>query len=342
MGRVLLLLPLCLLVRDSTSAPVRDLAPMSEGFSLRSGAAAKDEGSAVLPVALLAGAVDPLASLAVVPLIKERYSPAAVVASLVPLGGSPCLLVPAVSGLEETADAFYDRLRQEDPFAFLEETLRRYEGEIEGYTAVLRKRERIGGKLHDYEETRVWFRETPFSVYMDWTEFSRSKMDNFFASLKQPKRALYVNGQNDNRIVAVLQKTGLVMTTTVDSADSKNSSRFTIDQFGMGKGMERTLQSMRSARARGALHLKYVGETDKETRLGNVPIYIFVRKPYDPLEEDQLNELIIFIDKKHWMQVGSILKTDKGEIIAEYYFRDVVVNPAFEPDFFTRARLEKK
>ena len=229
-----------------------------------------------------------------------------------------------------------------DPFAFFEESLRHYEANIHGYTAVLRKREKVGGKLHDYEETRVWFREKPFSVYMEWTEFARSKLAGFFTALKQPRRALYVQGENDGLVTVVLKNTGLTMTTKPDSSDAKNSSRFTIDEFGMQKGMERTVASMRKAKERGKLHLKYVGETNDEPRLGNIPVYMFVRSPYDPLEEDNLNELTIYVDKENWMQVGSILRDAKGETIAEYFFRDIVVNPTFASGQFTRATLEKR
>jgi len=341
MGRLLILLVLCLLARDRSPAPAAAPVPLADDFTLTAPSGVSQHRlKLVLPFAhVVANAHTPPLALAALPLIQEPYPPAAPIATLVALGSGAFAVAPA---LQDVADHYYERLRHRDPLGFFEESLAHYETSIHGYTAILRKREKVGGKLHDYEETRVVFHEGPFSVYMEWTEFARSKLDNFFSALKQPKRALYVDGENDGLVVVLLQKTGLTMTTKPDSSDAKNSSRFTIDQFGMQKGMERTVASMYKARERGQLHLRYVGETDKEPRLGNVPVYIFVRQPYVPLEEDGLNELIIYVDKENWLQVGSILRDSKGETIAEYFFRDIIVNPEFTPGQFTRAALEKK
>ena len=55
-------------------------------------------------------------------------------------------------------------LAQTDPIEFLNWCLVRYDREVTGYRTVLRKQERIKGKLNLEEEIHVDFRERPFSV----------------------------------------------------------------------------------------------------------------------------------------------------------------------------------
>jgi hypothetical protein len=39
------------------------------------------------------------------------------------------------------------------------------------------------------------------------------------------------------------------------------------------------------------------------------------------------------------LQVGSILRGEKMDLIAEYFFRDIVPNPTFDEKQFTRKAL---
>jgi outer membrane lipoprotein-sorting protein len=39
------------------------------------------------------------------------------------------------------------------------------------------------------------------------------------------------------------------------------------------------------------------------------------------------------------LQVGSVLLDSKGQVIAEYFFRDIEINPTFDKDQFTRKAL---
>jgi outer membrane lipoprotein-sorting protein len=77
----------------------------------------------------------------------------------------------------------------------------------------------------------------------------------------------------------------------------------------------------------------------KVPELGDRTCYKFVRTPYTPHEDDDLNELTLYIDTETWLQVGSVLKNERGELIAEYWFRDVNLNPEFDDDQFTRKAL---
>ena len=47
------------------------------------------------------------------------------------------------------------------------------------------------------------------------------------------------------------------------------------------------------------------------------------------------------IDADTWHIAGMVLKNESGELVGEYYFRDIKVNPKFADDLFTRKTIEK-
>ncbi len=124
----------------------------------------------------------------------------------------------------------------------------------------------------------------------------------------------------------------------LNDPEARKSGRYSMAQFGMGLAIKRSVKSMRAAQARGALHLKYLGQVPVE-ELGGRVCHKFVRSPYDPLEEDALNELTLYIDRETWLQTGSLLRDPHGNVLAEYFFRDIVVNPMIPEKQFTRGAL---
>lgn len=223
-----------------------------------------------------------------------------------------------------------DYLLHYHPLLFLEMSLARYKHEVRGYTTRFLKRERIGGTLNPPESLDVWFRQQPFSVLMIWLDGTHKS-----------QKALYVAGENNGKLLArgagYLGLAG-IWTKDINDAEAKRNGLYTIDQFGIGLGTERTVASMKRAKERGTLHLIYEGIFEVP-QLGNRACYKFVRTPYEPIEEEGINELTLYFDRENWLQVGSILKDSQGKLIAEYYFRDLKLNPEFKKDQFTRAAL---
>jgi hypothetical protein len=226
-----------------------------------------------------------------------------------------------------------ENLLQNQPLAFLEMCLQRYEREVTGYTLTMLKRERVGGKLYPpegFEKIRVHFREKPFSVHFTWLEHA-----------KLAQKLLYVEGKNDNKML--VRPTGrflgaLVVSRAVDSADAKESGHYLINEFGVYLAMKRSVVSMRKAQARGTLHLRYDGVVTLH-EIGDRPCYKFVRTPYEPPEENGVNELTLFVDQETWLQVGSIVKDSNGQLIGEYYFRDIELNPPDSDKQFQRGAV---
>ncbi len=223
-----------------------------------------------------------------------------------------------------------ENLLHNRPLDFLEMCLERYEQEVQGYTLTFLKRERVAGKVYPptgFEKVRVHFREHPFSVHMHWLE-----------NAKLAQTVLYVKGENNGKLLA--RPTGrllgaLVVSRDVDSADARESGRYTVAQFGLYQAMQRSVDAMKAAQKRGALHLSYQGVVTL-AEVGERPCYKFVRTPYEPPEEDGVNELTLYIDRETWLQVGSVLKDFEGQLIGEYFFRDIELNPSFSEKQFQR------
>jgi hypothetical protein len=235
---------------------------------------------------------------------------------------SPVIDAPAAETLDE--------ILRRDPYSFFPMSLRKYDDTIQGYAHSFDKHERINGVLRKPEKCEVRFREKPFAVHMSWTE-----------GAGLASKVLFVEGENNGKMLArgwgPLKFLG-IQTRDVDGADAKASGRFTIAQFGFKKSTERTLASMKRAKDNGKLFLKYEGIVPVE-KLGGQKCHKFVRSPYDPPEEDQLSELTLYYDTEHWLQVGAILRDVKGQLLGEYFFSNVQINPEFSDKQFTRDAL---
>jgi hypothetical protein len=224
-------------------------------------------------------------------------------------------------------------LAQTDPVAFLEACIRRYDREVKGYHCTLHKQERLDGKLQPSEEIEAWFREDPFSVRMEWRE-----------GAKLAKKTLYVKGENKDQMLVL--GTGLLAIAGVIerdplSADAKQSSRYPITEFGIKVGMQRTLASWKKAVQDNALHIEYLGEF-KVKEAGDRKCWKLRRTGYKAPEDiDGVTELTLYIDPETWLQVGSTVKGADGQVLADYFFKDIEINPDFKADTFTRAALER-
>jgi Protein of unknown function (DUF1571) len=218
-----------------------------------------------------------------------------------------------------------------DPFVFVNRCLERYDREVRGYSAVLYKQERIDGRLYPPEKVQVYFKEQPFSVFMRWLHGAR-----------KAQCALYVEGQNGNKVLALpyglLGHLG-VFEKSPTGEEANQSGRYPISEFGLKKGTERVLKHWRVARAQEALHVEYLG-LYRVPEAGDRDCYKIRRTRYSHPEDNGVTELTLYIDRETWLQVGSVLRGAEGQLIAEYFFRDVRVNPEFTADQFMRSALK--
>lgn len=223
------------------------------------------------------------------------------------------------------------KLAESDPVEFLKICLERYKKDVQGYRCTFEKREVVKGNERQNEILRCNFREKPFSVHMAWKE-----------GADLCSGSLYVEGENGGSLLArslIFGIPGPILSRPLNAADVKSTSRFGIDSFGIYLGQKATYDAIVEAKKGGVLFLNYKGIEPCE-KAGNRLCYKFVRTPYEPPDPAEgLNDLAFYIDRATLMQVGSVLTDDKGKFIAEYFFRDIEVNPTFDEKQFTRKAL---
>ena len=231
------------------------------------------------------------------------------------------------------SDAQMAELAKKNPIAFLKYCLRRYDYTVKGYELTFKKQERLGGKLYPSETIAVKFREEPFSVYFDWIKGERLA-----------KKVLYVRGENDNKLL--VKPAGRLASALVgvverdaEGEDAKQSSRYPMPEFGIKVGMVLTLEAWEAARKNKTLEIEYAGlKKIKET--GDRECYVLKRPHYAKPEADGICSSTFYFDKETWLQTGSTLKNKDGELIGEYWFTDITLNPKFKPGTFTREALK--
>lgn len=223
-----------------------------------------------------------------------------------------------------------ERLAKTDPVRFLNNVLRRYNREVQGYSLTMSKQERMAGELKKKEVLAVHFRDEPHSVFLDWKQN---------AGLAQ--RVVFVEGQNNgNMLVKTATAISFIVQRNPEGAEARKTARYTLRQFGIKKGTMRTKASWEKAAKDNALHVEYLGKR-KIREAGGQECWVLKRTKFKEPERDGMTEMTIFVSTKDWLQVGSILKDKDNKLIAEYYFWDIKLNPKFADDQFTRAALSK-
>jgi hypothetical protein len=226
-----------------------------------------------------------------------------------------------------------ERLARTNPVAFLQAALRRYNQEnIQGYTLTLQKQETSGGKLHPVEVIEVAFRAKPHSVLFKWVEGARLA-----------ERVLYVEGENDNKMLArpagaiARLVAGDVVGRDVTGAEARQSSRSTLDEFGLKKNLQRTIDAWKAARDADTLNVEYLS-VKKLKELNDRPAWVLHRT--NKSIEEGVKESWVYIDTDTWFQTGIVQHDENGKLVAAYWFRNVRLNPDFGKEQFAPAALK--
>src|SRR5438477_266113 len=104
---------------------------------------------------------------------------------------TPIPAAPVDADAIPTAERF-EELAKTDVLACFRAAIARYHRDVPvGYTALMRKHERINGRMHAPENVEVTHRNNPQSTFMKWIS----------APAGQADRVLYVEGANDNQMI---------------------------------------------------------------------------------------------------------------------------------------------
>jgi uncharacterized protein DUF1571 len=225
-------------------------------------------------------------------------------------------------------------LARNDPLAFLQNCLKQYEKNVRGYQVTMQKQERLQGRLQNREVIEVAFREQPFSVFMRWLE-----------GAKKADRVVFVAGENEGMMLAhpsgVAGKLVKVVKRKVDSEEARQSGRYTVDQFGFKNSLQRILSSLETAKQKGALHLEFQGET--KVFESDQRICFKLKRTYAAPEADGTEDLTLYVDRENFLPIGIVVRgkvdaaTGNRELLGEYFFRDLRLNPQFSPQQFNEA-----
>ena len=127
----------------------------------------------------------------------------------------------------------------------------------------------------------------------------------------------------------------------VDSDEARESGRYTLDQFGFKNTLLRAISSMQAAQKKGTLRLQFQGEA-KVIEAGQRVCYK-IKRTYSEPESDGAQELTLYVDRENYIPIGVVVKgkvepaTGNRELLGEYFFRDVRLNPDLSPEQFKPA-----
>jgi hypothetical protein len=266
---------------------------------------------------------------------------------------------PTIDTLPATDD--FSSLAQNDPVAMFEACLSRYAREVKGYRALMEKQERVEGKLNDREIVQVtgWGEvpdaggKTHIKVRMIWEKGARKDfLGNVVAG------TLYNEDEKSDQILTYRPR-AFIKEYSVDlkGPNAREASRFCIKDSGLYRSMLRTYTAWKDHKERGELRIEYLGKQKIDKADGRechvikricprteVDSFALDEKPpTDPklIERDGFNEVTVMIDAERWLQVGTVIRDAKGELVGEYFFRNVeTVAGEFPPDTFTAAGLK--
>jgi hypothetical protein len=242
---------------------------------------------------------------------------------------------PSVVPKQAPARPFAE-LCKDDPVGALAASLEKHK-DVDGYTCTLVKRERIAGKIRDVETIACDYQAAPFSVRMRWT-----------AGVGRAEAMMYVAGENDDQLLivpagdiakkAVKALTGRTYAKrALTSADAKGASRYPANEFGLEHSTRRVYAAWQAAEGRKQLKTEYLGLV-AVPELGDKKHHV-VRRTVNPPEEEGLTSVTVIFDPDTLFQVGSVLKAG-DELIGQYYFKNVVLNPKYEKTHFAADNLK--
>jgi hypothetical protein len=241
-------------------------------------------------------------------------------------------------------DAEWQILAETDAVAALEASMQRYRRDVQGFTALFCKQERIGGKLRPEETIRVAFRDEPFAVFMSWVTGGGTA-----------SATVYVRGENEGKMLAQVPVLG-ARPTDPRGFMPRQSARYSIEEFGLVQSTKRTLAAWSAARDNGTLKTEYLGRKAIPELNGQMCHVIRRLCPTDEIDAyapgddnavtpknqaDAFRTVTVYLSAESWLQLGTELRRADGELAGAYWFRELVVNPKLPANQFTAAAMKK-
>lgn len=208
--------------------------------------------------------------------------------------------------------------------SFLDRAERRYD-EVQDYTAVLLRRERIGELLRPQETILLKF-QRPFKVYMRWLE-----------GPGRGREGLYVRGAHGDKFL-VHEPRGIrrLFTAALSPSDQRvlAESRHPITDVGIGRLLEIVAENARRAARNGVLRLVDLGPGEVAGRRVQQVEGILPRKPEAGY---YCYRVFLAFDQEHSLPIRVVVYDWDDQLVEEYIYTELHLNPGltardFDPD----------
>ncbi len=227
------------------------------------------------------------------------------------------------------------RLAKSDHIALLEKSLNAYKSmPVRDYTCIFSKQERMRGVTGKKQETKVKFKQAPFSVAMTWIK-----------NPPQGDRLIYVAGKYKNKAglsqMLVRPKgwaaqllVGKSVLKLPDGPDALKNTLRPVTMFGFENILKELLRIYKLARKRGELKQGFDGVYDVGGRKCLVIVRILTKKR----KEYPYETVFIPIDIKTLMPMRILSFDWNNKFLSNYEYRDVKFNVGLtEKDFTPQA-----
>jgi hypothetical protein len=211
-----------------------------------------------------------------------------------------------------------------DLLGLLERAERRY-ADVNDYTAILLRRERIGGTLRPQETILLKF-QIPYKVYMKWLE-GRGK----------GREGLYVAGAHDGRFL-VHEPRGIrsLVTAALDPSDSRvlEESRHPVTDVGIGRLLEIIGENTRRGAREGVLRL-----VDRGVAVvgGQWVQQVEGILPRNPRAGYYCYRVLLSFDEENHLPIRVVVYDWRNRVAEDYTYTQLRLNPGlsdqdFDPD----------
>jgi len=212
---------------------------------------------------------------------------------------------------------------QSDPRAFIKKAIAKYQRDVNDYTGVVHKQERIRGKLGKVQLIEFKLKQDPFSVFIDWQE-NPADID----------KLLYVAGTNKGKMrVHPRALFGLIRAVNIEPESKKalKNNLYPCTDFGLLKLLDKLLASYEKSLKQGNITTTEFGVTLVDNR--PCAAFEIVVGPGQPFG---IRQILVEVDAEYLLPVGLVTFDADGQLVGRYVFEKLKFNVGLNDDDFSR------